>query len=143
MIKPKRKNPKKPASMTLKALADYVGLAPGTVSVVLNHAPSSKAIPQRTKDRIIAAAAKFKYQPNFLARTLRTGQMQTARLIADDIGKARGALLITSSEHLKRALHAIQSAGLRVPDDVSVVGFDDIPPALFRRPLFTAGGRPP
>jgi DNA-binding LacI/PurR family transcriptional regulator len=142
MIKHKRKNPKKPASMTLKGLADYVGLAPGTVSVVLNHAPSSKAIPQRTKDRIIAAAAKFKYQPNFLARTLRTGQMHRARF-ADDIGKACGALVITSSEHLKRALHAIQSAGLRVPDDVSVVGFDDIPPALFRRPLIIAGGRPP
>jgi len=35
------------------------------------------------------------------------------------------------------ALRAIQSAGLRVPDDISLVGFDDIPLASYTNPALT------
>ena len=142
MIKHKKSDAKKPVTVTLKAVADYVGLTPGTVSVVLNNTPSSKSIPQRTKDRIFAAASKLKYQPNFFARSLRTGQVHAASFFADDAESACGALVVASSDHLKRAILAIQSAGLRVPDDVSVVGFNDIPLA-FARPVFTVGEQPP
>jgi DNA-binding LacI/PurR family transcriptional regulator len=142
MIRHKKYGSKKPATVTLKAVAEYVGLTAGTVSVVLNNTASSKSIPQRTKDRIFAAATKLNYQPNFLARTLRTGQLHTTTFLADDARSACGALVIASADHLKRAIHAIQSAGLRVPDDVSVLGFDDIPMA-FARPVLTAGDQPP
>jgi DNA-binding LacI/PurR family transcriptional regulator len=36
------------------------------------------------------------------------------------------------------ALHAIDAAGLRVPDDISIVGFDDIPLARYTNPPLTS-----
>jgi hypothetical protein len=45
-----------PDGVALKEVAALVGLAPGTVSAVLNGASSSRAIPERTRQRINAAA---------------------------------------------------------------------------------------
>ena len=58
-------------TVTLKAVAAHLGLSAGTVSAVLNDAPSAKHIPQKTRDRILAAARQLDYRPNFFARSLR------------------------------------------------------------------------
>jgi hypothetical protein len=62
------------ARVTLKTVADHVGLTPGTISAVLNDTPGAVRIPQATKDRITAAARELNYYPNPLARALRVGQ---------------------------------------------------------------------
>jgi DNA-binding LacI/PurR family transcriptional regulator len=115
--------------VTLKTVADHLGLTPGTISAVLNNTPGAVRIPQVTKDRIVAAARDLKYQPNPLARALRTGYAATTKLESFDSG-ARGALVIMDSENFVIAMNALQQAGLRVPDDVSVVEFDNRPAAL-------------
>ena len=53
--------------VSLKILADYLGLCPATVSVVLNNVPG-RSIPAETRERVRAAARKFNYQPSLLAR---------------------------------------------------------------------------
>ncbi len=65
---------KKDARVTLRMVADHVGLTPGTISAVLNDTYAARRIPQPTKDRIMAAVREFNYQPNPLARALRAGQ---------------------------------------------------------------------
>jgi hypothetical protein len=64
------KNGKSERVTSLRSLCDYLKLSPATVSVVINDSPAAKAIPQRTKDRILDAAQKLNYRPNFFARSL-------------------------------------------------------------------------
>ncbi|HEX4153981.1 MAG TPA: LacI family DNA-binding transcriptional regulator [Acidobacteriaceae bacterium] len=59
-----------PPRVSLKMLAEHLDLSPATVSFVLNNAPN-RSIPQVTRDRVKAAAKKFGYRPNLIARSLR------------------------------------------------------------------------
>ena len=136
----KKQNGKK--QVTLKDVADHVGLTPGTISAVLNNAAASQRIPQTTRDRIMAAARELNYQPNALARALRTGRA----LVSSDPGQLandRGALVIVGADQfLGRAIHAIQQAGLRVPDDLTVVGYDGFPVAALGNSMAAAEPKP-
>jgi DNA-binding LacI/PurR family transcriptional regulator len=110
--------------VTLKDVAEYVGLAAGTTSSILNGAPQSTAIPQRTKDRVFAAARKLRYQPNPFARALRAKRTAASGQPAPAAGSR--ALVFDGSEHFLRAVNAIRQAGLSVPGDVAVFSADDI-----------------
>jgi DNA-binding LacI/PurR family transcriptional regulator len=120
----------KPKNVTLKTVAEHLGLTPGTISAVLNNTSGAVRIPQATKDRILAAARELNYQPNPLARALRSGNAIRASLDSFD-SQARGALMIMDAQNIGIAMNALRQAGLRVPDDVSVVGFGATPaPAM-------------
>lgn len=114
----RRNDAKRP--VTLKTVAEYVGLAAGTVSAVLNEAPGSRKIPQKTKDRIVQAAAKLNYHPNPFARALRTNRRAIPN-INRPVDRGPGTLMFVGAEHYARAIQAIRSAGLSVPGDVAIV----------------------
>ena len=88
--------------MTLRAVADYLNLTPGTVSSVLNNAPSSRSIPEHTKVRILAAARELNYRPNFFAQSLRKKRTYTIGVIVEEIGDAYGSLVISGIEQYLR-----------------------------------------
>ena len=98
MGKGKESRISQPGKVTLKEVAKHVGLAPGTVSAVLNNAPSARAIPVHTQERIHAAARKLNYRPNFLARSLRNKRTYTVGLIIEEIGDAYGSMVISGVE---------------------------------------------
>lgn len=102
MAKDRKPRPKKSTVVTLKAVADHVGLTPGTVSAVLNEAPSSRSIPQHTKNRIVAAARELNYRPNFFAQSLRKKRTYTIGVIVEEIGDAYGSLVISGIEQYLR-----------------------------------------
>jgi len=114
--------------VTLKTVADHLGLTPGTISAVLNDTPGARRIPQGTKRRIVAAARELNYHPNPLARALRSGQ--TISRNEFDSRSTSGALVIMDAGNFMLAMSAIQQAGLRVPDDVSIVEFDGTAAAM-------------
>jgi LacI family transcriptional regulator len=70
---------------SLKQLAEHLGLNPATVSVVLNEVPG-RSIPQTTRDRIKAAAKAMNYQPNLLARSLRSRRTLTIGILVPELG---------------------------------------------------------
>jgi DNA-binding LacI/PurR family transcriptional regulator len=45
--------------ITLKAVAEHVGLTPSTVSTVLNNSAAARSVPEHTKKRVLAAAREL------------------------------------------------------------------------------------
>jgi len=104
MTAPSRKkaSPRDEDKVTLKTIAQHLGLTPGTVSAALNNSPAARSIPSHTKARIIEAARKLNYRPNFFARTLRLRRTYTIGVIAEEIGDAYGAMVISGIEEYLR-----------------------------------------
>ncbi|HEY1677793.1 MAG TPA: LacI family DNA-binding transcriptional regulator [Candidatus Sulfotelmatobacter sp.] len=97
-----KKPGQKPEVVTLKAVAQYLGLTPGTVSAVLNDSPSARSIPPETKNRIHIAAKELNYRPNFFARTLRNKRTYTIGVIAEEIGDSYSSPIISGIEQFLR-----------------------------------------
>ncbi len=72
--------------VSLKVLAEYLRLSPSTISFVLNDSPG-RSIPEATRQRVRAAAAKFNYQPSMIARTLQGKRMQTIGVLLPELGE--------------------------------------------------------
>jgi DNA-binding LacI/PurR family transcriptional regulator len=71
--------------ISLKKLAEHLGLNAATVSVVLNNIPG-RSIPQVTRERIKAAAKEFNYQPSHVARSLRNRRTLTVGVMMPELG---------------------------------------------------------
>lgn len=98
--------------VSLKTLAAYLGVSPATVSLVVNNAPGAKSIPPKTRDRVLAAAKKFNYKANFLARSLRTRQSFTVGVIVPEFSEGYFTMVMNGiEEHLLEAgyLHFVVS----------------------------------
>src|SRR5262245_19561299 len=90
-----RDTPKQRARRVTSAdVARRAGLSRATVSYVLNNTPH-QAIPELTRERVLAAAAELGYTPSAAARTLRSGRSDIVLLLLPDwpIGPSVGALL--------------------------------------------------
>jgi len=88
--------------VTLRTIADHLGLTPGTVSAALNNSSAARSIPEHTKQRILDAARELNYRPNFFARSLRLQRTYTIGVIAEEIGDAYGSLIISGIEQYLR-----------------------------------------
>jgi LacI family transcriptional regulator len=84
--------------VSLKELAERLGLSPATVSLVINRSPVADSIPQETKDRVLAAAKKYKYRPNFFARSLRAQRSFTIGVIVPEVSEGYSAAVMSGVE---------------------------------------------
>src|SRR5216683_1573867 len=91
---------RKPAreSVSLKFLAEHLGLSPATVSLVINRSPAARSIPPRTQERIREAARELNYRPNFMARSLRAQRSFTIGVVVPEISEGYAALVMSGIE---------------------------------------------
>ena len=89
-------SPNSPVS--LKVLAEHLGLSIAAVSRVLNAAPAAQSIPKATQDRIFAAAERFSYRPNLSARSLRSRRSQTVGVLVPEVSEGYATLVLSGIE---------------------------------------------
>ncbi|WP_263352638.1 LacI family DNA-binding transcriptional regulator [Acidicapsa acidisoli] len=84
---PKVPSDSKPGHVNLKMLAEHLQLSQTTISLVLNNSPSAKSIPQETRQRVLDAAEKLNYRPNYFARSLRQSRSMSVGVLAPDLSE--------------------------------------------------------
>ena len=84
--------------INLKQLSQLLHLSQTTISLVLNDSPAAKSIPQRTRERVFAAARKFHYRPNYFARSLRRSRSMSVGVIAPDLSEGYFTLVMRGVE---------------------------------------------
>jgi DNA-binding LacI/PurR family transcriptional regulator len=90
------------SAVTLKSVAERVGLTASTVSAVLNNSSAARSVPEQTKQRVLTAASELNYRPNFLARSLRANRTYTVGVILEEIGDAYGSIVMSGVERYLR-----------------------------------------
>jgi DNA-binding LacI/PurR family transcriptional regulator len=73
--------------VNLRTLAEHLELSQTTVSLVLNNSPSAKSIPQETRNRVLEAAQRLNYRPNYFARSLRQSRSMSVGVLAPDLSE--------------------------------------------------------
>jgi DNA-binding LacI/PurR family transcriptional regulator len=84
---PKVTSAPKPGHVNLKMLAQHLQLSQTTISLVLNNSPSAKSIPQETRQRVLEAAERLNYRPNYFARSLRQSRSMSVGILAPDLSE--------------------------------------------------------
>lgn len=69
-------------------VARLAGVSQSTVSRVLNETESTVPISEETRQRILEAVEKLEYQPNMIAKSLRTQRTQMIAVMIGDISNA-------------------------------------------------------
>ncbi len=93
---------KKHAPVTLRTIAERVGLTKGTCSAVLNKSAASRSVPQHTQERILTAARELNYRPSFYARNLGVKRTYMIGVVTREIGDFYGSPIISGIERYLR-----------------------------------------
>jgi LacI family transcriptional regulator len=94
--------------------------------------------------RYQSARLGMPYRPEYVAYGdffLSSGYESTRRLL--DLPEPPDAIFAAGDEMAIGAMHAISDAGLTVPDDIAVIGFDNIESASLVRPALTTIAQDP
>ncbi|HEX4154086.1 MAG TPA: LacI family DNA-binding transcriptional regulator [Acidobacteriaceae bacterium] len=128
------------------AIDHLMGLGHREVAVIKGQSFSSDTESRWQAIRYAAARASLALDPKLTAQLEgdapghETGYFATQRLLASSARFT--ALFAFNDVSAIGAVRALREAGLRVPQDVSVVGFDDVQSAAFQNPGLTTVRQP-
>jgi LacI family transcriptional regulator len=128
------------------AIEHLVGLGHRSIAVIKGQEFSSDTGPRWQAIRQAASKAGIKLDAKLVAQlegdapTHEPGYFATQWLLASNTPFT--ALFAFNDVSAIGAVRALREAGLRVPQDVSVVGFDDVQSAAFQNPALTTVRQP-
>ena len=128
------------------ALDHLTGLGHREIAIIKGQSFSSDTEPRWQAIRHAASRAQIKLNPKLVAQlegdapSHEPGYFAAQRLLASDTPFT--ALFTFNDVSAIGAIRALREAGLRVPQDVSVVGFDDVQSAAFQNPSLTTVRQP-
>lgn len=94
--------------VSLKRIAEEVGVSIATVSLVLNGKDKEGRVSKETAAKILNKAAELNYMPNSLAKGLKLGRSKTIGLIVADISNVFfGSLALYIQEYAEKDGYAI------------------------------------
>ena len=102
---PKGKSSTPPGHVNLRMLAEHLELSQTTVSLVLNNSPSAKSIPQETRQRVMDAAKRLNYRPNYFARSLRQSRSMSVGVLAPDLSEGYFTRVMSGVVHEPTSAH--------------------------------------
>jgi DNA-binding LacI/PurR family transcriptional regulator len=126
----KNEGPAPGQPISLRTLGEYLNLSPATISLVLNNAPGVRSIPQETRDRVVAAAAKFEYRPSFYARSLRKRQTFSIGVLVPELNDNYATQVLAGVEEflIEEGYFYLTASHRRKPDLI-----DEYPRLLMER----------
>jgi LacI family transcriptional regulator len=84
--------------ITLRKLAEHLGLSRTTISMILNDVPEAKRFPEKTRQRVVESAKKLGYRPNYFARSLGRKHTYLIGVVAPDFGNGFEAAVLSGFE---------------------------------------------
>ena len=84
-----------PRRVGIREVADHAGVAIASVSRVLSNHPD---VSGKMRDRVLAAISELGYQPDFLAKSLRTGSTMMVGIVVTDICNPMMAQIVHAAE---------------------------------------------
>ena len=91
-------DPRTARPVSLKSIAAHLGLSTAAVSRVISRSPAARSIPERTQQKILAAALEFGYQPNLAARSLRNRRTFTVGVMVPEVSEGYATLVLSGIE---------------------------------------------
>ena len=81
--------------ITLRKLAEHLGLSRTTISMILNDVPEASRFPEETRQRVVESAKRLGYRPNYFARSLGRKRTYLFGVIAPDFGNGFEAAVLS------------------------------------------------
>src|SRR6201987_719729 len=84
--------------ITLRKLAEHLGLSRTTISMILNDVPEATRFQEKTRQRVVESAKKLGYRPNYFARSLGRKRSYLMGVIAPDFGNGFESAVLSGFE---------------------------------------------
>ncbi|MBS1852028.1 MAG: LacI family DNA-binding transcriptional regulator [Acidobacteria bacterium] len=96
--KGKKKAEAGPKQVSLRTLAEHLGLSRASVSFVLNDSPMAQTLSAATRQRILKAAEELNYRPNYFARCLNKKRSYLVGVLVPELGEGYVAGILAGIE---------------------------------------------